>query len=274
MIPAIWSCIYHKLPLHAAVRALDADGWRATEIGTEHLVALEEAAESEQQIELAVQALAETRIAAPQAHAFLAANVAQADLGKGVEDRDRLYRHILLAKRLGVRNVVMHPGRRRELTTRAERAEVRRLNCEAFRRLGDCAGEQGMMIGLENLMSRDCATPAELFDLLEAIGHPAIGFTLDSSHAHAAGLDVAEVVREFGKHTVALHISDNNRSGDAHLVPGGGTIDWPAVMQAFREVGYAGIFNLEIPGERHAVAEIQRLKLRHALNVSQWLASL
>ena len=274
MIPAVWSCIHHKLPLHAALRMLSAEGWRATEIGTEHLVALEEAPDTEAQIELALRALAEVPVAAPQAHAFLAANVAQVDLAKGAEDRDRLRRHILLARRLGVRNVVMHPGRRRDVTTRAERAEVRRLNREAFQSLGDCAGEHGVMIGLENLMTRDFATPADMLDLLAVIDHPAIGLTLDTSHAHAAGLDVAAVAREFGHHLVALHISDNNRSGDAHLAPGGGTIDWLAVMQALREVGYAGIFNLEIPGERHPDAELQRLKLLHARRVAEWLTAL
>lgn len=274
MIPAIWSCIHHRLPLHEAVRSLAAEGWRAVEIGTEHLVAIEEAPDGGRLVDLARQAFAETGVACPQAHAFLAANVAQPDRAAGAADAERLRQHILLAARFGVRNIVMHPGRRREATTRAEFAEVRRLNREAFQRLGDCAGEAGMRIGLENLMTRGFATPGDMLDLLDAIGHPAVALTLDTSHAHASGLDVAAMARDLGAQTVALHISDNNRSGDAHLVPGGGTIDWPAVMQALHETGFTGIFNLEIPGERHPVPELQRLKLAHARRVAEWLVQL
>lgn len=273
MTPSIWSCIYHKLPLHEALRSLAAEGWNAAEIGTEHLVAIETGDAPARLADLAVQVIAETRMDCPQAHAFLAANVAQPDRDAAEADRDHLMSHLLLSRRLGVRNVVMHPGLRRGVTTRAERQEVRRLNREAFRRLGDRAGEDGMLICLENLMTRGFETAADMLDLLDEIDHPAVALTLDTSHAHASGLDVAATTRALGGKIAALHISDNNRSGDQHLAPGSGSIDWPAFMQALRDTGYTGILNLEIPGERHPVPGIQRLKLDHARRVAEWLAS-
>ena len=45
----------------------------------------------------------------------------------------------------------------------------------------------------------------------------------------------------------------------------------PAVMAAFRDSGYEGIFNLEIPGERHPDPALGELKLRHAREVAAWL---
>ena len=89
-----------------------------------------------------------------------------------------------------------------------------------------------------------------------------------------SALNVADVVRAFGAHLIATHISDNNGSGDQHLTPGGGTIDWLAVMKALGEIGYEGLFNLEIPGERHRVPAIRQLKTRHAYDVSRWLVGL
>jgi sugar phosphate isomerase/epimerase len=270
MTPAIWTAIF-PLPLHETFRKLQALGWRAFEISTEHLVALETAPDADFLIEKALAALREAGATAPQAHALLKADVAAPEPGDRKRDIDRLLAHLAIAARLGVRTVVIHPGGSRIVTTREERRRSRELNVEAFRRLGDVAGSLGMRIGLENLMSRGAASPPELLDLLDAIDHPALGVTLDTSHANAARLDVAQAVREFGPFLVGTHISDNNGSGDQHLIPGNGTIDWPAVMAAFRETPYDGLFNLEIPGERHPVPEILDLKLRHALNVARAL---
>ena len=131
-----------------------------------------------------------------------------------------------------------------------------------------------MRIGMENLACPGFATASELLDLLQLIDHPAIGITLDTSHANMCSLDIAEMVRELGPHLVATHVSDNNGSGDQHLIPGGGTINWPAVMEGFHNIDYKGVFNLEIPGERHAVPGLRRLKTRFAREVAEWLVGL
>lgn len=274
MTPAIWTAIYAKLPLHEAFRALHACGWRAFEVSTEHLDAIEMDSDPQRPIEEALRCLHELGVIAPQAHAHLDVDVARSDATQREKDITRLRCHIDLAARLGVRNVVIHPGGGEGFTTRAQQQRIRQFNVEAFKRLGDFAGERKMMIGIENLMRRGASTPGELLELLDAIGSPAIGITLDTSHANVAKLNIAEAVREFGSHLVATHISDNNGSGDQHLVPGSGTINWPEVMIAFRDIAYKGIFNLEIGGERHPVPALQQLKIRHALDVTEWLVGL
>ena len=274
MNAGIWTGMYAELPLHEALRTLHGCGWRAFEISTEHLAAIESAPEPQREIDLALQCVSELALAAPQAHAHLKADVASPDVAQREQDLARLLAHTELAARLGVRHVVMHPGGKGRCTTRAELQRTRQLNVEAFCRLGDFAGERQLTIGIENLMGRGVATPLELLDLLDAIQHPAIGITLDTSHANAVGLAVPSVIRELGPRLVATHISDNNGTSDQHLSPGGGTIDWPASMRAFRETGYTGIFNLEIPGERHQTPALRQLKARHALAVTTWLLSL
>jgi sugar phosphate isomerase/epimerase len=73
---------------------------------------------------------------------------------------------------------------------------------------------------------------------------------------------------------LATHISDNDGSGDQHRTPGNGSIDWKAVMRALREAEYDGLFNLEIPGERHAALPLRALKSLHARQVAEWLVDL
>jgi sugar phosphate isomerase/epimerase len=273
MIPAIWTAMYAELPLHDAFRVLNGCGWRAFEISTEHLVGIETDRDADGLIEKARDSLHDLGLSAPQAHAYLNAEVAEPDAQKRERDINRLLRHIDIAARLGVRCVVIHPGGE-HCTVRTERECIQKLNIEAFRRLGDFAGERGVRIGLENLTQPGATTPAELIDLLKRIDRPTIGITLDTSHVNMSALNVAQVVRDCGPHLVATHISDNNGSGDQHLTPGGGTIDWPAVMEAFRDIHYQGLFNLEIPGERHAVLGLRQLKTRFALDVARWLIGL
>ena len=274
MGPAIWTALYAELPLDEALRTLHGHGWQAFEASTEHLVEIESAGEPVAGIERTLSCLRELDLSMPQAHALLQADVAAFDAERRREDLGRLSAHIEIAAQLGVCNVVIHPGGRQEATTQAERDRVLALNVEAFRRLGDLAGERGVRIGLENLARRGASMPYEMLDLLAAIDHRAIGITLDTSHANMIGLNCAAAIRALGPHLIATHISDNDGSGDQHRTPGRGTIDWPEVVEALREVEYAGLFNLEIPGERHAVLPLRALASQHARKVAEWLVTL
>ncbi|TFG69919.1 MAG: sugar phosphate isomerase/epimerase [Anaerolineales bacterium] len=57
------------------------------------------------------------------------------------------------------------------------------------------------------------------WNLLEAIVHPALGITLDTSHANLANLDIPAAI-VMSPRLYATHISDNDGSGDQHLTPG------------------------------------------------------
>jgi sugar phosphate isomerase/epimerase len=116
--------------------------------------------------------------------------------------------------------------------------------------------------------------PYEMLDLVAAIDHRAIGITLDTSHANMIGLDLPATIRELGPYLIATHISDNDGSGDQHRTPGSGTIDWPATIRVLREVEYKGLFNLEIPGERHALLPLRAFASKHACQVADWLVTL
>jgi sugar phosphate isomerase/epimerase len=274
MFPGIWTGIHHTLPLHQAFRVLHGDGWTAFEVSTEHLAMLETDPQADRHVDEALAVMAELKLAVPQAHAHLAADVASADPVIRDADTRHLLAHFALSAKLGVKTVVMHPGGKKGITSRAELQRVRACNIAALRSLGDVAAGLGLRIGVENLMRRGFASPWEVLELLAAVDHPAVGFTLDTSHAHAASFSVPEFVREMGPRLLATHISDNDGSGDQHRVPGSGTIDWIAFMAALRQTGYQGIFNLEIPGERHPAPGLQALKIRHALRVAEMLVGL
>jgi sugar phosphate isomerase/epimerase len=90
-------------------------------------------------------------------------------------------------------------------------------------------------------------------------------------------LDIPAAVRTFGDRLFCTHISDNEGTGDQHMIPGlgrGRLIPWSDVMQAFGDIGYAGIFNLEIPGARSSQPKLLDLNTRHALRVTETLVKM
>lgn len=48
-------------------------------------------------------------------------------------------------------------------------------------------------------------------------------------------------------------------------------MDFFSVVRGLREIGYDGLFNYEIPGDRHAPEQILRYKLRYLYSVTDYL---
>ena len=73
----------------------------------------------------------------------------------------------------------------------------------------------------------------------------------------------------------ALHIADNEGERDQHMMPfGRGSVDWKSVMQGLAEIGYADLFNYEIPGERLAPIAVRDAKAEYLKHVTEYLYSL
>lgn len=279
MTPSLWTGMYAEKSLAEALRILRALGWKTFEICFEHLVQIETSPQLQRELDEARRVADELKVCMPQAHALLKADVAHPDKECRKQDIERVHLHLGLAAQLGARQVVVHPGGGGGYTTRDERAAILKLNREGFQRLGDRAGELGLRIGIENMMDhrdrhgvrRFGSSPHELVEFIEEMNHTALGITLDTSHANVQHLDVPATVREFGAKLWCTHISDNDGSGDQHRTPGGGKMDWPAIVTALKSIGYEGEFNLEIPGERHADLGLRELHTRHALETVAYL---
>ncbi len=56
----------------------------------------------------------------------------------------------------------------------------------------------------------------------------------------------ADVIRRMGKEVTVLHLNDNDTFKDQHKIPMTGTIDWKDVFDALDEIGYSGIYNMEL----------------------------
>ncbi len=144
------------------------------------------------------------------------------------------------------------------------------------------AQARGLAIALENLLIPYYFgyQVEEIAAMVERVGAPNLGICLDTGHAHASDLDVAQAVRAAGAHLTTTHLNDNFGCRgpramlarvDRHLAPGLGTIDWPEVVRAMDEVGYTGpaVFEGVNTGPKHEDEDWARAV---AITVANWSA--
>jgi L-ribulose-5-phosphate 3-epimerase len=75
--------------------------------------------------------------------------------------------------------------------------------------------------------------------------------TIDVGHLHCQGeLPIADQIRRWGDQLANVHIEDMRAGIHEHLMFGEGEIDFPPVIAALAEIGYAGPVNVEL--SRHS----------------------
>jgi sugar phosphate isomerase/epimerase len=162
------------------------------------------------------------------------------------------------AQALGVGIVVHHP-------------HGRNLDSEA--ELLRQIARPGVRFALENMQT--LASMEYAVALADGLGPEVAGICVDTGHAALGDLGPARAIRLGGSRLITTHLQDNRGSQDDHLPPGDGTIDWDAVAEALREVGYGGCVMLELtdqPSTEARRADI-REELKRGARAAQALAA-
>lgn len=155
-----------------------------------------------------------------------------------------LYRRSLVgAQMLGIRWVVFHPSANPE----GDEERMIEDNVRFFAPFVELAQKSGVGIALENMSRPESGmTTAEgLSRLIDRFGSASVGACWDTGHAHIAGVDQAASIHALGKRLQALHVQDNDGVSDQHMPPHFGTIDWPALVRALREIEFPNDFTFE-----------------------------
>lgn len=197
------------------------------------------------------------------------------------EAMDRFIRRsIRCAARLGIPWIVIHAG------TDFAAADWHRSSLEKnlryFEPLAEFAAGEGVGLAIENLwdlniapLRRYTAQPEEVLELVERLNSPKVGICCDVEHAAIMGQDPAAVLRLFGKRLKATHISDFINTDSDHLLPFYGKVQWKPVMEALREIGYAGDFTYEIHRYTATLpAELAPDALAFSVRTGEYLLSL
>ena len=126
--------------------------------------------------------------------------------------------------------------------------QKRELVIERLGRLCDYAAGRGVRVALQPHMDGALDTPDKVPGLIEALGRPNLGITLDVNDFTVQGIAVEEIAGLLGRHLVLAQVKDERgrRPDYEFAVPGDGEFDYVRYLQALRAAGYDGDVCVEI----------------------------
>ena len=159
---------------------------------------------------------------------------------------------------LGGREIVMHSGRTNyslhvplvphcSAWAESEFARTWDLSVQLFRTCCDIAKEYGITIHTENLNPSSLTVHCDqVVKFVEDIDRDNVDIVFDIGHCHCNDGDIPAEVLTCGSRLHHLHLHDNMTDGASHLPIGEGSIDYRSFCEALRQVGYDGLYMMEL----------------------------
>ena len=145
---------------------------------------------------------------------------------------------MIYANQLDAKVWVFHPGAKTGIGQFYPGADWKQ-NVESIKELYKIAEEYGLNMALENLPAKYyffMSKPEEFARFYRETNLP-IGIVFDLGHANLEG-QIEPFFKLLTDKIVHIHASDNDGSDDQHLGIGQGKIDYNAVAQALKQMGY------------------------------------
>jgi sugar phosphate isomerase/epimerase len=190
-------------------------------------------------------------------------------LSAAAEDRERrgdfLHRAVLIAQYLHADAVSFWSG--------TPDPETREDECWS-RLVGACwrlcadAAQRNVRLAFEPEPGMFIDTMAKFEELQRRVNHPSFGLTLDVGHLHCHGeLPIAAHIQRWKDVLWNVHIEDMRRGVHDHLMFGEGEMDYPPILRALREIGYAGGVHVELSRHSHDAVNAAARALAFLRNV-------
>ncbi|QDS97181.1 sugar phosphate isomerase/epimerase family protein [Adhaeretor mobilis] len=144
----------------------------------------------------------------------------------------------------GGNSVLLVPGR---VTGEKEtHDQVWQRSIAGIRKTLPLASKLGVRILIENVWNGFCETPEQLRDYLDEIDSPWVGSYFDIGNVQKFSPS-ADWIKVLGKRIVKVDVKDwGVEAGFCKI--GDGDVDWPAVREALREIGFTGWSTAEVSG--------------------------
>ena len=270
---SVWSDYYNDMPIEESVLRLISHGFCRTELSINHSGQLLARAEKPEVTGSELQTfIKEHNFAIPQGHLSYKRGLCSA------EAVDALKREIDLFLSIGIENAVLHVNGGNDLAP-----EVRlERRTDSLRELANYIKGTPLRLCLENLGSvPETHTVERIRKFIDAVGSDQVKICLDTGHLHLVNgqkfvtQSQTEFIHGAGNDLCAMHITNNSGESDVHLMPFSSRtgIDWKEVVSALREIGYTGLFNLEILGENKAPLPIRDAKLDYIKKMLDYMCT-
>ena len=170
---------------------------------------------------------------------------------------------------IGIKNMVLHCDNL--LNSALSKSEKIERNIRSLKKIANYIKDKDITICLENLRHYNDKNEIlvdksadDLLYIIEQVGSDRFGICLDTGHLNLTLKNQREFILKAGDKLKALHIADNQGKSDQHMMPfARGNVDFEEVVKALKEIGYTGIFNLEIPGESRIPLELRNAKIEY-----------
>ena len=147
---------------------------------------------------------------------------------------ERYKNDIKNCKQNGIPMVIMH------LTSGKNPPMYNEIGLKRIKKIIQYAKENDIKVAFENTK-----IPGYLEYVLENIQDENVGICFDAGHYHVHFDDQFNF--EFFKNKIfAVHLHDNDKSDDLHLLPFDGTINWEDVIHKLKQYGYNGPVTMEL----------------------------
>ena len=146
---------------------------------------------------------------------------------------DAYLRDFDVCKSYNISMAVMH------VTAGTKAPDVSLIGIKRFQKIVDYAETLGINIAFENTK-----ISGYLEYIFSHIKNPNVGICFDSGHCHCH-FDDKFSWDAFKDKIIAVHLHDNDKSDDMHLLPFDGTIDWKEFCNKLKEANYNGPITLE-----------------------------
>lgn len=122
----------------------------------------------------------------------------------------------------------------------------------ALRQVLEEAARRDVTIAFEPEPGMLIDTMQEYTRLIERIADPRLALTLDIGHLQCQQeTPIADQIRRWARRLANVHIEDMRAGVHEHLMFGEGEVDFPPVIAALHEVGYAGGVHVELSRHSH-----------------------
>ena len=149
------------------------------------------------------------------------------------------------AKAMGADTLLLVPGR---VTEDTRYKDVYERSQASIKKLVPAAEETGVVIAVENVWNGFLLSPMEFARYIDELKSPWVQAYFDVGNVIGAFGFSQDWILTLGKRIKRIHLKDFKLDGRQWVNLGDGSVNWPAVKQAFADIGYKGFMTTELAG--------------------------
>jgi sugar phosphate isomerase/epimerase len=194
--------------------------------------------------------LKRNNLSAVSLHPPIWVDIANKDEWTRIKSVREVEKIILVAKRLNIPRIILHPGKS------GGRIEQASLSIEEIL---DFANEWEIQIVLENTFPDDFGS--RIKDLKIISDKFDLPLCMDTSHASTKGNKLDEFIEVFDRKIKHFHLSDSlMKNSDDHLIPYEGKINWEPVLGFLHSHDGFAVFEIPPEGGPRIIAKLEKIK--------------